>query len=268
MQSVLEFVLRYGYWLLFLNVFAEQLAVPMPAAPVLLAMGALAGLGHFSFAYSFFLATLACVICDQVWYRLGRLRGNSILRLVCKLSFEPDSCVSNTKSMFSRWGASSLLVSKFVPGLSAVAAPLSGLTRMPLGKFSLAALFGSILWTGAYLSVGYIFRTQLEEVAQAVSRFAGGVTWVVIVIVLGYAGYKFIKRWRFLRSLRVARLTPEELMALIESGQQPLVIDLRDALEVTAGGVKLPGALLIRKDEIEARKDDLPSGREVILYCS
>jgi membrane protein DedA with SNARE-associated domain len=268
MQPVLEFVLRYGYWLLFLNVFSEQLAIPLPAAPVLLAMGALAGLGNFSFGFSLFLATSACVICDQVWYRLGRGKGNSILRLVCRVSLEPDSCVSNTKSMFVRWGAWSLIVSKFVPGLSAVAAPLSGLTRMPLVKFSSAALIGSILWTGSYLSLGYLFRTQLEEIAQKASGFAGGIATVVIFIVFGYAAYKFIQRQRFLRGLRVARLTPTELNQLMQSGEVPIVIELRDALEVEAGGVKLPGALWIRKDDMEAHKDDIPRDREVILYCS
>ena len=268
MQPVLDFLLRYGYWVLFFNVLAEQLAIPIPATPVLLAMGVLAGLGKFSFATSLFLASLACVLCDQIWYQLGRVRGHSILRLICKISLEPDSCVSSTKTTFAKWGAWSLLFAKFVPGLSAVASPMAGLTRMPLIKFLAADLAGSLAWTGTFLAAGYLFRNQVEQVAQSLSRFGGWVGIAALIAVAGYIAYKYWERRRFMRGLRVSRVSPDELMAMMESGEEVAVIDLRDGVEIEEGGVKVRGAMRIVMLDIEARKDEIPRDKEVILYCS
>src|SRR5271165_2118607 len=208
MQPVLDFLIRYGYWVLFLNVLAEQLAIPVPATPVLLAMGALAGMGKFSLTLSLLLAVLACVICDQIWYQLGMVRGNSILRLICKMSLEPDSCVNSTKDTFARWGAWSLVFAKFVPGLSAVAAPLAGLTRMPRGIYLVADTAGAVAWTGAYLAAGYLFRNQLTEFAESLSRFGGRIVFIAIALVAGYLGLKFYQRRRFLKDLEVSRVSP------------------------------------------------------------
>jgi membrane protein DedA with SNARE-associated domain len=268
MQAVLDFLLKYGYWVLFLNVLAEQLAIPVPAGPVLLAMGALAGLGDFSFTIALFLSTLACVLCDQLWYRLGRVRGQSILRLICRISLEPDSCVSSTKSTFAKWGAWSLVFSKFVPGLSAVAAPMAGLTRMSLSKFLLADSAGSVVWGGSYLLLGLLFHNQLENVAERVGRFGGWVLAAAAMAMAGYILYKYCDRRRFLKRLRVARISPEELMAMITGGERLAIVDLRHRLEVEFDGVRIPGALSISFDEIEARKDEIPRDEEVILYCS
>src|SRR5579884_2741948 len=103
MRDFLDFMLKYGYWVLFFNIFAEQLAIPIPTTPVFLAMGALAGLGKFSFAFTLCVAVLGAISADLIWYRLGLTRGNSILHLLCRLSLEPDSCVSNTKNRFRKW---------------------------------------------------------------------------------------------------------------------------------------------------------------------
>jgi membrane protein DedA with SNARE-associated domain len=266
MQEILGFLLRYGYWVLFLNVLAEQLAIPLPATPVLLAMGALAGLGHFSLLLSILIASIACLICDQLWYRLGRTRGLSILRLICRISIEPDSCVSGTKTTFAKYGAWSLVFAKFVPGLSAVAAPMAGLTRMPVGKFLVADFAGSVAWTGSFILLGYAFRNQLEVVAAGASRFGGWALSAAVAGVAIYVAFKYYERRKFLRGLEVARISPEELLGLMESGEEPILIDVRHAIEFENGGVKLPGALQLDPEEIQSF--DMPSGKDVIVYCS
>ena len=268
MEAALQFLQTYGYWLLFFTVMAEQLAIPIPASVVLLSMGALSGLGTFSFTASLALAALACVICDQIWYQLGKIRGHSILKLICRISLEPDSCVSSTKATFGKWGAWSLLFAKFVPGLSAIAAPMCGLTRMPLRKFMAADIAGSLIWPGTYLSLGYLFRNQLEDVAHWLARFGGWAGAVAALLVSAYIFSKFYERRRFLRGLRVARVLPEELRDMMNAGRGVAVIDLRDGLELEAGGGKIPGALWIPMPELESRKHELPLDTELIVYCS
>ena len=268
MHGVIPFLLRHGYWFLVANVFCEQIGLPIPSFPVLLAMGALAGFGNFSFATALLLAVCAAFASDFIWYRLGRVRGGSILSLLCRVSLEPDSCVSNTKSLFTKLGAKALLVAKFVPGLGAAAAPLAGLTRMPPLKFIAADITGAALWSSTYLVLGYIFRNQLERVAEQAERMGSWLLLVIVTLLAAYIAWKYHQRRRFIRGLRVGRVTPEDLMSMIEKGEDIAVVDLRHELEVQHDSVKVPGAIWITLDELENRHQEIPRDRDVILYCS
>ena len=268
MRAVIPFLLRHGYWVLFANVLAEQLGLPVPSLPVLLAMGALVGLGYRSFEVSLALAVCAALISDVIWFRLGRVRGHSILNLLCRLSLEPDSCVSNTKGLFSRFGATGLLFSKFVPGLGAAAAPLAGLTRMPVWKFLSADIIGAAAWSGAYLGAGFIFRNQLEDAAAYAQGMGSSLVGILAALLAAYMSWKYYQRRRFIRDLRVARVTPEELRDMLDSGQDVVIVDLRRALEVRHDRTKLPGALWIPLEDVERHHDEIPREKEVIVYCS
>ena len=268
MHAVLPFLIRHGYWVLVLNVFSEQIGLPIPAVPVLLAMGALAGLGHFSLWTSIVLAVCAAMVSDLIWYRLGRVRGHSILNLLCRVSLEPDSCVSNTKRMFGRLGSLALLFSKFVPGLNTVAAPMSGLTRMRLSKFLAADVAGSTAWSATYLALGYLFHNQLERVGEEAGRMGSWLLLVIVSLLAAYMGWKYYQRRRFIRELRVGRITPDDLRQLLNSGQEVAVVDLRQAMEVEYDPVKLPGAIWIDVQDIEARHEEIPRDKDIVLYCS
>lgn len=268
MHDILPFLLRHGYWVLFTNVMAEQLGLPIPAVPVLLAMGALAGLGNFSLWTALALAVCASLASDLIWFRLGRVRGHSILNLLCRISLEPDSCVSNTKNLFKKLGATALLVAKFVPGLNAAAAPLAGLTRMPPLKFLAADAAGAAAWSLTYLAVGFLFRTQLERAAEQAGRMGSWLLLVLATILGAYIAWKYYQRRRFIRELRVARVTPDELKRMLDDGEDIAIVDLRNALEVEFDSVKLPGAIWMEMHEIDSRGEDLPRDKDVILYCS
>jgi len=203
-----------------------------------------------------------------MWFRLGRVRGHSILNLLCRVSLEPDSCVSNTKNHFKKFGALALLFAKFVPGLNTAAAPMAGLTRMPVMKFLAADIAGAIIWSGTSLSIGYLFRNQLELVAEQAGTMGSWLLLLLVTLLAVYIGLKYYQRRRFIRELRVARVTPEELMGMIESGEDLAVVDLRHIFEVEHDNLKLPGAIWISLDELEQRQEEIPRDKDVILYCS
>jgi len=99
-----------------------------------------------------------------------------------------------------------LLVSKFVPGLGAAAAPMSGLTRMPPAKFLAADVTGAALWSGTYLALGYIFRNQLELVGEKAQQMGSWLLLVIVLLLSAYIGWKYYQRRRFILSLRAERV--------------------------------------------------------------
>jgi len=268
MSETLEFVVRHGYLVLFVWMVADQLGLPIPAIPILLAAGAVAGSGRLSLPLILLVSIVASLLADTLWYELGRRKGVRVLNFLCRVSLEPDSCVRRTEQVFGRYGARSLLVSKFVPGLTTAAPPLAGIFGMRLPRFLIFAGLGAMLYAGAYAGLGYLFSAQIERLAEGVLVLG---EWAVILIVGGFALFILGKLWqrqRFLHRLRTARITPEELKARLDRGEEIVIVDLRHALDLDAEPHHIPGALHLTPDEIENRHAEIPRDRDVVLYCT
>jgi membrane protein DedA with SNARE-associated domain len=262
-------LVQYGYLVLFAFVLAEQAGLPVPAVPVLLGVGALAAGGRMSLALAFGATLAASLPPDLVWYEFGRRRGNGALRLICRISLEPDSCVRRTENLFVRRGRTALLIAKFLPGLSTVAPPLAGMVRIGRAAFIALDVAAAILWAGMWMGLGYVFSDALELMASRAARLGNGFGVVVAAALVSYASIKFVQRQRFLRSLRIARITAEELKRRLDSGEDTLaVIDTRSVLDVNAVPYAIPGAIWIAAEEIDRRYGELPRDREIVLYCS
>lgn len=268
MNEVSAFLVEYGEIVLVTVVFAEQIGLPLPAIPVLLAVGALAGVGKMNLGVAVSLSVIACFAGDLVWYELGRHRGRQALALLCRISLEPDSCVRRTETFFSRHGLRALVMAKFIPGLSTITPALAGLFGVSGKRFLLYNGLGAFLWTVAFVGPGYLFSNQLEAIAAQAASLG-----LSLVVTLGaglaaYIAYKFVHRQLLLRELRIARISPGELKRLMDDGQEVLVVDLRGALDHEADPYTIPGALRMTAEELEHRHHEIPRHQEVILFCA
>jgi len=268
LEQAADFLIRHGYALLFGWVLLEQMGLPIPAVPLLIAAGALAGAGKMNLTFAVALAFIAVILADLFWYALGRYRGGRILKLLCRISLEPDSCVRRTENLFIRHGAHSLLVAKFVPGLNTAAPSLAGIFRMPVRRFMIFDSLGGFFWVATFAGLGFTFSDRLEQIAAHALRWGG---WLVAVLAGSLAAYvlwKYIQRRRFLHRLRIARISPKELMDKLTAGENISIVDLRQPMDIEAFPQMIPGALRIAMEEIEERHGEISLGRDVVLYCS
>ncbi len=268
MNDSVEILIRYGYALLVATVFVEQLGVPIPAGPVLLAAGALAGSGRWSLGIVLVLATLTAAVADGIWYELGRRKGTRILELLCRISLEPDSCVRRTEDVFARHGARSLLVAKFVPGLSTVAPPLAGIFRMRLSRFLLFNTAGIAIWVGLFVGLGYAFTDQLEKAASYFPHVGWRPIALLVAALAAWIAVKYVRRQLFIRTLRMDRITPQELKRQIDAGENVTIVDLRSSVDFEADPATLPGALRIAAADLDAMRETLSGADEIVLYCT
>jgi membrane protein DedA with SNARE-associated domain len=268
MHRTIDFLIKHGYVVVLAWVFAEQLGVPAPSLPVLLAAGALAGTGRLSFWASLSFVTMASLAADSVWYALGKSRGIRILQFLCKISLEPDSCVRRTEGIFAKQGARSLLIAKFIPGLSTVAPPLAGIFHMRTRKFLLFDGLGAMFWGFSILGTGYIFSEQIEAIAEQAARLGSGLAVLLLAILAAWIIKKWLTRRKFLRELRIARITPQELKQKLDEGEHLVIVDLRHSLDFEADPETIPGAFRIDAKELAEKNDRLPRDREVVLYCT
>jgi membrane protein DedA with SNARE-associated domain len=262
----LDSLARHGSSLLFAAVLAEQLGLPLPAAPVLLAAGALARDGRMGAAPSLALALTASLIGHLAWYFAGRLRGARVLRILCQISLEPDSCVRRTQQVFADRGALTLILAPWLPGIGGIAPPLAGMSRMGLARFIAVDGLGSLLWAAAYIAAGYLFANQIDGLLRIGARLGGWFALAAVVALAVYVAVKFLQRRRVLRDLALARIEPRELKELLDRGDELLIVDLRHPHEFSGG--TLPGAVALGFEELEVRAAALPRERDVVLYCS
>ena len=268
MNEILATVVAHGEIFLFFYVLADQLGVPVPAAPVLIAAGGLAGAGRLSLGGAVGLGVLGTLLADLTWYTAGRVRGAQVLGLLCRISLEPDSCVRKTENAFLRYGLRFLLFAKFVPGLGTVGPPLAGAAGVGVVRFSLYSASGAFLWIGAWMALGYGAGETVKRVVAWASQLGLAVAVALAVIIVGYVVGKFVQRRRFLRSLRIARISPDELGRQLAAGDKPLIVDLRSAVDVKLTPYGLPGAIRLAVDDLEQGRVELPRDRDVIVYCS
>src|SRR5262245_13480730 len=222
---------RYSMIILPVLVVAEQVGVPLPAVPALLAVGALAAKGNADLPLAIGAIVAVALPVDLIWHELGRRRGARVLSSLCRLSLEPDSCVRRTENVFIRYGVRAMLAAKFVPGLTTVMPPLAGIFGVPRLTFAIYDVAGVCLWAGFWSGTGYVFSETIEVVAERASRLGRTVGLVIAAGLAGYIVVKYLRRQLFLRRLRIARIAPEDPKRRLDAGEDIIIVDLRTPLD-------------------------------------
>jgi membrane protein DedA with SNARE-associated domain/rhodanese-related sulfurtransferase len=267
-QQIIIELSQYGLVLVACNVLLNQIGLPVPVVPTLVLSGALAANGQLPLGGLFLLSVAACLIADSGWYWIGQKYGIRVLKTLCRISLEPDSCVSETQSQFDRWGINSLVIAKFVPGLATIAPPMAGAMRIGWPRFILLSSAAAILWVGAALLAGALFKTQIEALLIHFDRIGSIAGVGALLLLSAYIGFKWWERTRFYKMLRMARISVAELYDLIESGASPIIIDVRSASARALEPHWIPGALHISLPDVGVHMKDLPRDRDIILYCT
>jgi membrane protein DedA with SNARE-associated domain/rhodanese-related sulfurtransferase len=245
-------------------VFAEQIGLPLPALPFLIAAGTLVGSGQMGLGMAVASALVAAMAGDQVWFELGRRRGRLVLNWLCRISLEPTSCVRRTEDFFARHGVRSLIVAKFLPGFSTIAPPLAGIVGLTLPQYLLFNGLGTLLWVSIGIGLGMAFSDQLEQVLLMSAQIGPAVGLIVLTGVIGYVVHKAVNRYR--ADHRVPRMTARQLTDKLAGGENPVVLDLR-SLGARQQALGIPGAMPMTLDELAIRHGELPRDRDVFLYC-
>ena len=267
MSETSQFLIAHGLPIIFAVIFLEQLGLPIPGVPWLLAAGALAAKGKFHWLLGLDATILACLFADYIWFYLGRFRGTQVLGLLCRISLEPDSCVRRTVNVFTRYGTRGIVVAKFVPGMSTIIPPLAGMSRVSPGQFLLYDATASLLYCGSFMLLGAVFSNQISQIGAGLAHIGGSAVAVAFFFLLLYVGYKYWQRQRLLHELRMAKITVDELGQMLDAGEKPLILDLRPNAELNEDPSIIRGAIHVGVDDLEKHYKEFSPDREIIVYC-
>ena len=230
MSFLVDLIREYGFGIVFLNVFVEQLGAPIPAYPVLVITGALEGGSWARLGWLTAIAVSAALLADVIWYHAGKTYGHRVLGRICRISLSPDACIRQTESVYGRWGAKSLLVAKFIPGFASIASALAGVVGTPLRTFVLFDLLGALIWVGSAVFLGSLFSSTVQDLLDVLTALGQWGLLILLVAFTVFVARKWWQRQRVLRSLKMPRMSVAELAGLNAQGVWPTVIDVRDPM--------------------------------------
>ena len=268
MEALTDLLARHGLTLVFANVLVAQLGLPIPALPILVVAGALVADDTLSVTALACVVVIASLLGDTPWYFAGRRYGYRVLRTLCRISIEPDSCVKQTESIFTRWGPPSLIVAKYIPGFSTVAPPLAGTMGVGLGRFVAYSAAAALLWAALPVAGGFFFRNQVEWLLGMLETMGAGAFGIVIALVVAYIAVKAVQRWLLIRFLRMVRINVADLRAMMDEENAPVIFDVRSALAREAEPRRIPGAIAADLATMEHMLELVPPLRDVVVYCS
>jgi membrane protein DedA with SNARE-associated domain/rhodanese-related sulfurtransferase len=267
-----DLVMQYGPALVFANVLAASLGLPVPAMPALVLFGAMASVHPSTvgsqLASVLILSIFATLIGDSVWYLAGRIYGGNTLKTLCKLSLSRDTCVKKTERFFGRWGVRVLAVAKFVPGLSIVSIPMAGAMGTKYRTFLTYDSIGAALWSGTGLIIGAIFAPQIDMLMAGASRLGRMVMVVLAALLLLYATYRWIRRRQLIKKLASARMDVDELYTLISSGRAPVLFDIRSREKRKLDPYVIPGTQFADERQLNEIIAKYPRDQKLVIYCS
>jgi len=268
-HEIIALMAQYGVLLVFLNVLVTQLGAPLPAVPTLVVAGSLAAAGGpLALAGTMAAVVAGCLLGDSFWYVAGRRYGAGVMRLLCRISLSPDSCVQRSELRFQRWRGQVLLVAKFVPGLSTVGSSLVGAMRLRWPAFMLFDGLGSLLWAALWTGLGYTFAASVDRVLSAVESAGTLAIQLLLALLVLYVLARWWQRRRLLHTLRMARITVDELHQAMRTERAPVVVDVRPEASRQLDTRVVPGALLVDAQGIDRTVHDIPLDRELVLYCN
>jgi membrane protein DedA with SNARE-associated domain/rhodanese-related sulfurtransferase len=266
MSYLVSLIEQFGLLAVFVNVLVEQLGAPIPAYPTLVITGALLRGSSYSPWMLLLTAVCAALIADFAWYFAGKRYGRIVMGVLCRISLSPDSCVRQTEGVYMRWGASSLLVAKFIPGFASIGSALAGTAGTGIATFLLFDCLGAALWAGSAIWLGSLFSSTVDDLLNVLESLG---KWGLLLLAFALAvfiAHKWLQRDRFIKSLRMARISVDELHQLHLTGAAPVIVDVRPALAQHEG--RIPGAMAISLEEMDKLTLDMPQDSEVIVYCA
>ena len=197
MNDITQFLTSFGGLAVFVAVFADQVGLPIPAPPLLLAAGSMSAGGHLNPVLAAGMTALATLLADLLWFHLGRKGGGRALHLLSRWSFSRNVSSARAGAILARYGLLALAIAKFLPG--AVMPSLAGALGMSTRRFLLFDGLAALFYGGSYITAGFVFHNQIEQVLVWFDRVGHGVIGLGAVLLVGYAAYKYVL-WRRTRS--------------------------------------------------------------------
>ena len=273
-MALMEVLAQHGYAVVAISLFLAAAGLPLPTSIVLLAAGSLARQG-FDLRVLLLLASSSAILGDVLLFFGGRYTGWWLLAGMCRLSMNPEGCIFSSSAYLYRRGAKTLLFSKWIPGLSSMAAPLAGSLNMRFWRFFRLDAVGVLFYCGLWMSIGYIFSNFLVEIEAWLQTLGHAVLIVILMLVAAYV-VSLVVFWVRARKYetiqKISAGTLRERLLTRDPSKLVVIADVRSHNYYDPGMQRIKNSIRVEptrlKEELEALREFMAPECEIYLYCS
>jgi membrane protein DedA with SNARE-associated domain/rhodanese-related sulfurtransferase len=262
MEALIHVIETYGLWVVFFSVLLDQGGLPTPSYAPIIVTAALATDAGESLWPIVLIGSVAALLADVAWFLGGRRYGAQLLRLMCRISLSPDSCVGTTRRIYEKFGAPSLMLAKYIPGFAAVSTTLAGQAGTSWARFLVFDSLGAVLWVCGAVTLGAVFHEAVAAVLNTLEELGHIAVAILLLALMLFLACKLWQRQRFLREIRMARISSDELRAEMQSKPGLTLVDVRTA-ESRARSGWIAGSINVR--DVSELKIDTQSA--IVVYC-
>ena len=205
----------------------------------------------------------------------GGYTGWWLLAGLCRFSMNPERCIFSSSAYLYRKGARTLLYSKWVPGLSSMAAPLAGSLNMRFARFVRLDALGVLMYCTAWMSVGYVFSKFLMQIEAWLHTLGHAVLVVLLLLIAGYLvsiAVFWIKARKYNTIQKISAETLRERLAAQDSSRIFVIADVRSHHYYDPGMQRIKNSIRVEptrlQEELEALREFMAPECEIYLYCS
>jgi membrane protein DedA with SNARE-associated domain len=135
-------------------------------------------------------ATIGAAVGSLAGYLIGAWGGRPLLdRYGRYVHIYPDD-LDRADAWFARYGGWAVFLARFVPLLRALINYPAGVARMPIGRFLLFSILGSLPWNLALVTAGWVLGENYEALYTAIRPFE-----ILIYVVVVVAIALILVRW-------------------------------------------------------------------------
>ena len=199
-QFILHIIEQFGYFGVFFLILIENVFPPIPSEVILLISGFFSSYTSLSVFYMIFASTLGSFLGAIILYYIGKIFNKERLKKIVngrlgKILFLKEKDIDKADEWFDNKGNKSVFFCRFVPIVRSLISIPAGMSEMPMGKFIIYTICGSMIWNTVLICLGYRLGSNWGYVLTILDKYQM-VVIVILVIIFGYVIIKFYRKKR------------------------------------------------------------------------
>ena len=199
-QFILHIIEQFGYFGVFFLILLENVFPPIPSEVILLISGFFSSYTSLSVFYMILASTLGSFLGAIILYYIGKIFNKERLKKIVngrlgKILFLKENDIDKADEWFDNKGNKSVFFCRFVPIVRSLISIPAGMSEMPMGKFIIYTICGSMIWNTVLICLGYRLGSNWEYVLTILDKYQI-IVIVILVIIFGYVIIKFYRKKR------------------------------------------------------------------------
>ena len=185
---------RFGYWAVLLFVMIEDFGIPVPGETILIAAAVYAGAGRLNVVAVGVIAFAAAVIGDNIGFAIGHYGGRALVLRWGRYVHLTQERLQKAETFFERHGPWIITIARFIEGLRQANGIVAGTAGLSWRRFLAFNALGAALWTGTWVSVGYLAGSHIDAIYHGITRYSGYLLVALVVLVAAYITWRILRR--------------------------------------------------------------------------